>query len=168
MSSMMRRRLTISLLLLVIAGLLLGLTAIARPDLRDRLANRLTGSAPEPEPVLLIVVGHREHVSALRDSLPDAVVVQASDEAFALESGRIFASRIEAASELLNALGWGDRPLAIFDPRRGPGGLPSVPSGSSSVLDPRTNPADGASLAELARRDTLTLDEAMQALRMLR
>jgi hypothetical protein len=163
-----RSWLTISLLFTALAGLLLGLVAVARPDLRERLAARLTGAEAAPEPVLVLVVGHRLNVAALRNSLLDAVVIEANDEAFALESGHIIASRIEAAGPLLNSLGWVDRPLEILDPKRGPPSPRSATSAGSGVLDPRTNPPSGPSLAELARQETLTPDEAQQALRMLR
>ncbi len=78
------------------------------------------------------------------------------------------------ASDALNALDWGDRPLEIIDPRvHGIGAASLAPAAGAArptrALDLRTSPRDGGpSLAELARKPTLSPDEALRALRMLR
>ena len=168
----MRSWIAIGLLLTLLGGLVLALLTL-RPDLRDRLVERIEGPLA-PEPVLIMVVGHRENVSSLRRTLGDHGVVHADNRSFALANGRIIAARIEDASDALNALDWTERPLEIIDPRVhgiGAASLAPGPASSGAVrgLDPKTNPADGGlSLAELAKQPTLTPDEALRALRMLR
>ena len=167
-----RSWITICLFFSLLAGLVLGLAAL-RPDLRARLVEQIEGPAA-PEPVLIMVVGHRENVASLRRALGENDVVHADDRSFALARGRIVTARIEDASDALNALDWSERPLEIIDPRVHGIGAASLASsaatpGSVRGLDPRTNPGDGGpSLAELAKKPRLTPDEALRALRMLR
>ncbi len=156
----------------MLAGLVLALAAL-RPDLHARLLEQIE-EQPAAEPVLVMVVGHRENVAALRRTLGGNGVVRADDRSFALANGRIVAARIEDASDALNALDWSERPLEIIDPRvYGIGAASMAPAaataGSVQRLDPKTNPGDGGpSPAELAKKPRLTPDEALRALRMLR
>ncbi len=163
----MRIWLTASILLAILAGLVLGMTVVVRPDLRDRALAALLGGEPQLEPVLLIVVGHRQTVTTLYDTVEAETIVHRDEDSFALASGHIVASRVESASAALNALGWGDRPLDIVDPRR----IALRPASiyGSRKLDLRTHPDDGGpSLAELAVQPSLTESEALRALRMMR
>ena len=118
----------------------------------------------EPEPLTIIVVGSDEGVATVRDSLLREEILYAGPGVVAVQGGHIVVARVETASEALNELGWIDRPLEIL-------GVETwrLWPQTTKALDPKTHPKDGGpSLAEMARKPTLTPGEAIRALRMLR
>jgi hypothetical protein len=153
------RWLTIVLVVASLAAVGLGFTAA----LRHGVLGPATQTAPAPEPVLLIVMGHRENVAAVKRGLRGEPLLFDSPEALALERGRIVAARVEDASDVLNALGWADRPLEIVDPSRWRSG-----GSGRTVTDAEPSANGGATLAQLAKKPTLNVGEAIQALRLLR
>ena len=146
------RWLTIVLVVASLAALGLGFTAALRHGVFGRAAE----PAPDPDPVLLIVVGQRENVAAVKRGLRGERLLFESPEALALEPGRIVAARIEDASEVLNTLGWADRPLEIVGPGRRQAG------GTETLVAPSAE--GGSARSQPGRKPPLSAVEAIQAL----
>jgi hypothetical protein len=104
------------------------------------------------ESVMVIVVGEFGRIDRLRRHIPRDQIVADHADAIALAGGRIFATRIEAASAPLSELGWANRSLEIVDPatRRA-----AIPTGDA---------APSAASENLATKDTLTMAEALRLL----
>ena len=145
----MKALLTLGAVLLVLslmgAGIFLGL----------RKLSPTVATSDTPASVAIMVVGSPENVETFRESLNPEQIVASSTTAFAIDRGRIIADRIEAGSDLLNQLGWTERPLEIIDPRSASG--PTRPKASG-----------GSEIAALAKNKTLTPAEAVRALQLLR
>jgi hypothetical protein len=154
----MPRSLCLCLGLLLAGGVCLTLW---KGDIRKEPAG-----APEPStgapPVLVLLVGGESSVAALRAAIDPERIVARSEGGFALREGRIVAEDHRAAERILTDAGWLDRRLEIVptasSPRRR-----SEPVGS----DANDRPDGSPDLLELSRKPTLSIPEAMAALRAL-
>jgi len=114
--------------------------------------------APQPEPVLILLLGSEESVESVRSAIASERIVASSPGAFAIDSGRIVAVDVETASDPLNAAGWADRPLEILTADR-LARAPGAGTGAGAEAPPSLPP-----IAELAKKPTLTAGEAMRLL----
>jgi hypothetical protein len=118
-------------------------------------ASPLLSMAParSKDAVLVIVVRDAAAIEGLRRRIPREHIVSSHPDAIALAGGRIFATRIEAASAPLSELGWADRRLEIVDPA------------SRATATSHAGPAAaGAGAENLATQETLTLGETLRLL----
>jgi hypothetical protein len=126
------------------------------------LATSAQPSEAEQEAVLVFLVNEPSVVRALAAGVDRSRVVARSEDALALREGRIVAAGPEAASRLLAEAGWTNRPIELVTPAsvRAPwwrGAGEPAPDGEEGALD----------IAELASKPTLTLPEALAALRAM-
>ena len=122
------------------------------------------------DPVLIVIVGSPELVDSVRKAIsPDRIVADTGD-AFALRDRRIVAASAEAASGLLNQLGWIGDPLdqvAMSNDRgRQWEQNRNVPGGGQNRRDLSDEEQEQAELiANLLRKPTLNFAEAGVLLR---
>ena len=105
----------------VIAGALVFLFYVSPASWKlPRLADWLDDAfEAEPDsPVVVLVVGTPENVDIMRRAVGSERIVASARNAFALDSGRIIASSLDAVGEPVTAAGWVDRPLEIVAPPR--------------------------------------------------
>jgi hypothetical protein len=113
--------------------------------------------APLPdEPVMVVVVKSRDDIGAVREVIDPGRIVASSPEGFVVREGRVVVASVEAAGPLLNAAGWSEAELEIVKLEARP-----VLRGAAG------NGNGGGGLAALYAKPTLTLDEALLALRLL-
>lgn len=145
---------------LLLAGSAGTLWLAANPEARRDLAERLPElGAEEPEPVLVLLVGDAPAVTRVRATISSDRVVAETSRAFALREGRIVAANPEAAGDPLNAAGWAHRPIELWSAR--------AARRRTREPAPRAESQSGPTLAELARKPTLTPAEAVAALRLM-
>jgi hypothetical protein len=106
-------------------------------------------ATPPTEPVLILLVGSDESVDLVRKAVDPERIVASTPHAFAVADGHVVAADVEAASDPLNAAGWGDRPIEILGPDAG-----------ARPVASETQPT----IAELAKKPTLSAGEAMRLL----
>jgi hypothetical protein len=110
--------------------------------------------APLPdEPVMVVVVKSHGDIAAVREVIDPGRVVASSLDGFVVREGRVVVASVEAAGPLLNDAGWSEAALEIVKLEARP------------VLRGAT--AGGGGLEALYAKPTLTLDEALSALKLL-
>jgi hypothetical protein len=118
-------------------------------------------SSTDP-PVLVLLVGEEASVTALRTAVDPARIVARSAGGFALAEGRIVAADHHAAERILTTAGWLDRKVEIVptasSPRR---------RGGEASHEGERSEEPALDLLELSRKPTLTVPEAIAALRAL-
>jgi hypothetical protein len=119
-----------------------------------------TESNGEP-PILVLLVTGESNVSALRAAVDPGRIVAREKGGFALSEGRIVASDHRAAERILTAAGWLERPVEIVVSASSPRRRSKAPSPEGE------SPEGQPDLLELSRKPTLTLPEALAALRAL-
>lgn len=114
-----------------------------------------SASLPD-EPVMVVVVKSHDDIAAVREVIDPERIVANSLDGFVVREGRVVVSSVEAAGPLLSIAGWSEAELEIVNL-----GARPAPSGGSDGGER----AQG--LAALYAKPTLTLDEALRALRLL-
>lgn len=129
--------------------------------IQKEAAPSAVASTGEP-PVLVLLVGGESSVAALRAAVDPGRIVARGEGGFALREGRIVAADHRAAERVLTTAGWLDRPLEIVT-------TASSPSRRSEASGPegKEGPAGRPDLPELSQKPTLTIPEAIAALRTL-
>jgi hypothetical protein len=113
--------------------------------------------APLPgEPVMVVVVKSHGDVAAVREVIDPGRIVASSPAGFVVREGRVVVASVEAAGPLLNDAGWSEAELEIVKLEARPVLRGAAGTGSG-----------GDGLAALYAKPTLTLDEALLALRLL-
>jgi hypothetical protein len=99
-----------------------------------------TGGPWQPEPVLVIAVGTRESLDAVRRAVAPERIVASAEAGFAVEPRRVVVTGLEDAGDLLSRAGWSDHPVEIVDLGRTRDGVaPDDPAARvASFLDVRT------------------------------
>jgi hypothetical protein len=88
------------------------LTALTVLAFEGRTLRERVGLA-EPDPVLVFVIPQRENARRVRAAIdPDRIEWQGL-EGLALVGGRVIASDLDAAGNVIEAAGWVDRPIQI-------------------------------------------------------
>jgi len=113
--------------------------------------------ALQGDSVLIVEVESRDLLERLRDRLPRQRVLLSERDVIAIEDC-IFAYDLEKVGAPLSRLGWSDRPLEIVARERGVVGAADA---SATAAAPS---AESSTLAELAKKPTLTRSEAMALL----
>ena len=116
-----------------------------------------SASLPD-EPVMVVVVKSPDDVAAVRDVIDPERIVANSLDGFVVREGRVVVASVEAAGPLLSVAGWSEAELEIVKLEA----RPALRGGSGAGGG---EPASG--LAALYAKPTLTLDEALLALRLL-
>jgi hypothetical protein len=113
--------------------------------------------APLPdEPVMVVVVKSHGDIAAVREVIDPGRIVASSTDGFVVREGRVVVASVDAAGPLLNDAGWSEAELEI------------VKLESRPVLRGATgNGSGGGGLEALYAKPTLTLDEALSALKLL-
>jgi hypothetical protein len=120
------------------------------------LPDAFAGSDEAAPPVLVVIVETQAHLELLRQAFGRRTVLQSTKGAFAIED-TVFASDLEAVSAPLNALGWAERPLSIVSRERR---VVDVPRDAGTPGGLGDSGRKGLSLAEIARKDSLSRAEA--------
>ncbi len=121
---------------------------------------------PEPDPVLVVVVGSSDLVGSVRGVIdPDRIVADTGD-AFALDSRRVIAANADAASGPINQLDWIERKIEIVSVPTD-GGRQWERNRGKVKLGGKGDPEDQAKaekIAGLMNKKTLNAGEAMMLL----
>lgn len=142
----------------VLLGFALLFVALERPSWLPRAL-----SAPAEAPVLVFLVGDRAGIERVRRAVDPTRIVHESDDALALDPGRILATDVSAVSRPLGEAGWTDRRIEIFHveradpferPEEGPAGV-------------ETDPERLARLRELVKKPTLSYGEQLFVLQAM-
>ena len=110
--------------------------------------------APEPEPVLVVVLSNPGGLHRVRAVIPAERIVAETSAAFAVRERRLVAASFEEVGPVLMAAGWRDAPLEIIALRR----RAPVPRLAAEPVD---------RVAELMKKPTLNLLEARSLLNLL-
>jgi hypothetical protein len=131
---------------------------------RAKVADAFDGEPEAGDPVQVFVLGGAGGVAAVRRAVDRERTLLATHEVLVLVEGRVFAAGLDAVGPALAEVGLDDRPLEIWTAEAlasRPTPDPRVRSGGEPIVE------GGATLAELASRETLNPLEAAALLRAL-
>ncbi|MDP6981142.1 MAG: hypothetical protein QF570_21490 [Myxococcota bacterium] len=121
---------------------------------------------PEPDPVLVVIVGNRDLVGSLRGVIEADRILADTGDAFALDSRRVIAANADAASGPINQLDWIERKIEIVSVPTD-GGRQWERDRGKRKLGKGGSPEDQAKaekIASLMNKPTLNAGEAMMLL----
>lgn len=116
----------------------------------------------EEDPILVFVVPLAESALRIRAAVAPEAVVWEGEAGFALASGRVVASSLERAGEIIKGAGWVDREIQIVSLDADPN--ERATAGSS---DPASSEATRERLAALVNKPTLSRGEQVLVLQAM-
>lgn len=116
----------------------------------------------EDDPILVFVVPLAESAGRIRAAVAPEAVVWEGDAGFALASGRVVASSLERAGEIITGAGWVDREIQIVSLETDPPEQATAASG-----DPTSSEARRERLGALMNKPTLSRGEQVLVLQAM-